>query len=91
MKKYLFMAFLATPLSAICQGMEMSESNNDLITIIIFIILFVILFFVLRELFCWYYKFNRMVDNQERIISLLEEISSKLDKGENQNQDEKKN
>lgn len=43
-----------------------------------------LLFLVFRELVCWYWKINKSVANQEKIIELLTEINGKL--GSNKNE-----
>lgn len=35
------------------------------------------IFFLCRELMCWYWKINRSIENQEKIISLLQQLTSK--------------
>lgn len=32
------------------------------------------IFFLCRELMCWYWKINKSIANQERIIELLEQL-----------------
>ena len=45
-----------------------------------FIVTSVILFIVLREFFLWYWRVNKIADNQEIQIKLLEEIKFLLHK-----------
>lgn len=35
------------------------------------------IFFLCRELMCWYWKINKSIENQERIILLLEQLVNK--------------
>lgn len=39
---------------------------------LIILIITVVIFLLCRELMCWYWKINRSISNQERIIELLE-------------------
>jgi len=50
-------------------------------TFILFIALSAIaIFFILRELTCWYFKINKIVDGQEKTNKLLSEIKQVLNK-----------
>lgn len=53
-------------------------------TVLILIGFSILLFLALREVVCWYYKINKMVDNQAKQIDLLQQIVKKLsgDSGE---------
>lgn len=43
--------------------------------IVIYVILAVAAFFLVRYLTLWYYRINEQVENQEKIIKLLEKIA----------------
>lgn len=43
--------------------------------VVLRLIVSVIVFLLLRELFCWYIKINRMVNRQDEIIRLLKVIA----------------
>lgn len=51
--------------------------NSQFIALVVFLVIALILFLILRDLVCWYYKINHRVQNQEKIIELLEEIKNK--------------
>ena len=46
--------------------------------VIISVIIFFVVLMILREFFCWYYKINQRIENQERANFLLERIYEKL-------------
>lgn len=67
--------------SAIIPMGAFAQSHNDLdilLMVTLYPLLIVGIFLVCRALFCWYYKINQRVKNQERIIELLESIEKKL-------------
>ena len=41
---------------------------------VFWIIIAIIIFFVVREIMLWYWKINKIVENQDEQIKLLEEI-----------------
>jgi uncharacterized protein (UPF0333 family) len=51
----------------------MNENQVSLIVIILFISLLLAL--IMRELVCWYFKINKHIKNQEKIIELLSSIN----------------
>lgn len=46
---------------------------------IIIILAAIAIFFLCRELMCWYWKINQHIENQERIIFLLQRLVKKND------------
>lgn len=41
------------------------------------ILLIIVLFFICRELMCWYWKINKHLENQNKIIDLLQQLVDK--------------
>lgn len=41
------------------------------------LIVAIIVFFLCRELLCWYWKINKHLENQDKIINLLEQLNAK--------------
>jgi hypothetical protein len=53
--------------------------GDDFISgILIALLILAVVFFILREMFCWYWKINRLVDLQEKQNALLEKLSGQL-------------
>lgn len=52
----------------------MKIETND---IILGIAALAFLFFALRSVFIWYYKIDKHLENQEKIIKLLEDLNKK--------------
>lgn len=44
---------------------------------ILLILLAIALFFLCRELMCWYWKINKHLENQDKIISFLQQLVDK--------------
>lgn len=53
---------------------------NEIIFVVIGLAIIIVISALLRELFCWYWKINERVQNQEKIIRLLKIITDKEDK-----------
>lgn len=57
--------------------MYSSGSSGSMVgTLIIILIVLIIIFFICRELICWYYKINRMVELMEEQNGLLKRMLS---------------
>ena len=80
MKKSLILLLSVMPLAAFAQYQR--DTSVDLMAFIAVLVVFAVIFFICRELFCWYYKINKGIKNQERIIELLEKINKNLSKNE---------
>ena len=52
------------------------ESSN--MSVLWIIIIGVLIFLVIREVLCWYFKFNRMVELMEQINSKLDNLSQPI-------------
>lgn len=52
--------------------------------IIIGLSIAILIFFALRELWCWYWKLNKIVENQERQTKVLLAIGTVLERIEQQ-------
>lgn len=76
MKKTLLLAAVM-PCAAFAQVPMGTNYGPSFITIILSILIMVGLFLLFREVLCWYWKVNKMVQNQEEIIRLLKIIASK--------------
>ena len=50
------------------------DGMQVIIGIVLSTVIFVGLMFILREVFSWYWKINIHLENQEKIISLLDDI-----------------
>lgn len=50
--------------------------GSAIITILLCAVLFILLFLICREIICWYWKINKMVENQDTIIKLLTQIAN---------------
>lgn len=55
------------------------HERPEWIGVLLFLVLLIGLILVFRQVFCWYWKINQSVKNQERIIELLESINNKLE------------
>lgn len=77
MKKLTLPIFLFIPLLSFAQAPSPSDDGASRIfwMIVIMIVIGILIFLAIRELICWYYKINKMVENQEEIIRLLRKIS----------------
>lgn len=60
----------------------------ETVSVIVVFVGVLIVFFLLRELWCWYWKLNQIVDNQEKQNKLLLEMAKFLQSIENQNKRE---
>lgn len=76
MKKITFISFAIAPMALFAQAPAHSSSFEELGSVLMVLLILVIIFIVCRELFCWYYKINKMVSNQEEIIRLLKKIAN---------------
>ena len=76
MKKTLFLLAALMPCAAFAQAPSYN-SGPSFIYFIIAIAILAGIFLLCRELLCWYWKVNKMVENQEEIIKLLKEIAKK--------------
>ena len=47
------------------------SANNPLVDAVIALVILVVIFLVFRELVCWYWKINRMVELLENIDATL--------------------
>jgi hypothetical protein len=56
--------------------------DSPIVMAILGIVVVIILFFLLRELFCWYWKINSIVDLLEKQNKLLFNIQNQLMKEE---------
>ncbi|HOE83789.1 MAG TPA: hypothetical protein PLK91_01085 [Sphaerochaeta sp.] len=54
--------------------MDILNSTSLITTAIIAVVLVVLIALVIRNIVCWYFKINRLVDQQEQLIALLKEI-----------------
>jgi len=54
--------------------MDILNSTSLITTAIIAVVLVVLIALVIRNIVCWYFKINRLVDQQEQIITVLKEI-----------------
>lgn len=82
-----FLTLLAMmPLPLFAQMYETPSTAGILVSLLIFLAVGIVIFLICREIVCWYWKINRMVDNQEEIIRLLEEISRKINGNTNSSQ-----
>lgn len=52
-----------------------APATGEIGSVLIVLLICVIIFIICRELLCWYYKINKMVDNQKEIIRLLKKIA----------------
>lgn len=52
-----------------------APATGEVGSVLIVLLICVIIFIICRELLCWYYKINKMVDNQKEIIRLLKKIA----------------
>ncbi len=52
--------------------------SEDLKLAIVVLLFCVLLFFLLREVICWYYKINKMINIQSKQNELLQQILNKL-------------
>ena len=80
MKKSLILLLSVMTLAAFAQYQRVT--SVDLMAFIAVLVVFAVIFIICRELFCWYYKINKGIKNQERIIELLEKINKNLSKNE---------
>lgn len=55
----------------------------DLYALLIALIITILVFFLFRELFCWYWKINRIVELQENILKELQKINNSESNGKN--------
>ena len=77
MKKTLFLLAALMPCAAFAQVPMGYSSGSSYLSFFIFLLILIGLFFLCREILCWYWKINKMVENQEEIIKLLKEIAKK--------------
>lgn len=80
MKKNLFLLLSVMPLGAYAQYQR--DTTSDVVGLLTMLFVLVVIFLVCREIVCWYWKINKQIKNQERIIELLESINQKLSKQE---------
>lgn len=92
MKKITLVSFALTPIVLFAQTPAPSSSFDGFGSVLMVLLICVIIFIVCRELFCWYYKINKMVSNQEEIIRLLKKIANESNTPTNNTklEDEKK-
>jgi len=58
--------------------------NDDIIaSVLITLLIIIVIFLILREIVCWYWKINRIVDLQEKQNILLEKLVARLVDEEN--------
>ena len=88
MKKTLLLAAVM-PCAAFAQVPMGTNYGPSFITIILSILIMVGLFLLFREVLCWYWKVNKMVQNQEEIIRLLNVIASKMQEEKHKEADNK--
>lgn len=56
----------------------MREDQTTFVFVIIFgVLITVALFFLLREVFLWYFKINKRIEQNDRMIELLSELAEK--------------
>lgn len=48
--------------------------------IIIAIIIILVVFVIAREILCWYWKINKVVENQEKLLEIMEDILFEMQK-----------
>ena len=92
MKKITLVSFALTPIVLFAQAPAPSSSFDGFGSVLMVLLICVIIFIVCRELFCWYYRINKMVSNQEEIIRLLKKIANESNTPTNNTklEDEKK-
>ena len=78
MKKIIIPSMLLTSMPAWSQAAAGGSSSSGFL--IITIVVAIAIFIICRELFCWYYKINKRVANQEEIIRLLKIIADNSNK-----------
>lgn len=83
MKKTFLLPALLVPCSAFAQSAPGASSGASFIAIIIVLAVMVGIFILCRELFCWYWKVNKMVQNQDEIIRLLKKIADEKQSNSN--------
>jgi len=64
---------LCTPSSALAYN---SEGSGDIVIIAIALFMSLAVFLICREIVCWYFKINLINDKFDKVIDLLEEIST---------------
>lgn len=79
MKRKLLLLAHLTPSFCVAQNSR-GTITNDIIFVIGGLVAVIVVLLLLRELFCWYWKINERVQNQEKIIRLLKIIADKEDK-----------
>lgn len=91
MKKTLFLLAALMPCAAFAQSVPMGgySSGPSYLSFFIFLLILIGLFFLCREILCWYWKVNKMVQNQEEIIRLLNVIASKMQEEKHKEADNK--
>lgn len=72
MRKIIFLSVLI-PSALFAQAP--APATGEVGSVLIVLLICVIIFIICRELLCWYYKINKMVDNQKEIIRLLKKIA----------------
>lgn len=89
MKKTLFLLAALMPCAAFAQVPMGYGSGPSYLSFFIFLLILIGLFFLCREILCWYWKVNKMVQNQEEIIRLLNVIASKMQEEKHKDADNK--
>ncbi|GKH21881.1 hypothetical protein CE91St9_34890 [Bacteroides thetaiotaomicron] len=73
MKKITLISLISMPMTLFAQAP--APATGEIGSVLIVLLICVIIFIICRELLCWYYKINKMVDNQKEIIRLLKKIA----------------
>lgn len=73
MKKITLISLISMPMILFAQAP--APATGEIGSVLIVLLICVIIFIICRELLCWYYKINKMVDNQKEIIRLLKKIA----------------
>lgn len=78
MKKFLLCTLL-TMLSSFCfaQAPNVGSSFSEFGIFFIIVVILIIVFIICREFMCWYWKINKSIQNQEKIIDILNKNKGK--------------
>lgn len=72
MKKYFLTLLALSPIPLFAQSYGSSGDFGGLAGLVVGILIFVLIFLALREVMTWYWKINAIIQNQEKIVQLLE-------------------
>lgn len=75
MKKNILLLLALSPMSLFAQASAASEEGG-FISFLFALLICILTFISLRQLFCWYWKINKIISNQEEIIRILKKISN---------------